>query len=558
MPRSALIFLSLSNPWTSAANTEDLTAVTHHPTPTERSNPDAVRLREAGLADYQQGRLADAAVHYKELTELLWSDQETRRKVKSDHVSTERAKPPKANPVAPSYRANANFDRAPVELPTAPNQAHAKTSADGVLHSLGQHLYKGQNADRDHLMDHLTAPPSKSALRAAKTPASQTSAADAELKALRTRAKAAATRAPSALAGEPPATERANGAKSTTAPRGKPFRSGLPPYALVLSGAVSRVANRTMEQSKLFYRSIYNLREPTTTGDGYVSPSSEALGAFVPLRLSAASLRRHVIEHNGGAALWDVFAHSWNPELAADIRRYFSPFDAKFEENGPVELRERPLYSEGAQWSQISWAISRSRAIGLMQRQAIRRGAVYERVVFMRYDVLLVKDFTLASMPTSTRIVSVGHISGDLHFVAQPSGSDCVDAFMRLPELIKTSKDPIVRNTVTGDIIPRALRLGGCQCKNDDVQQWVDEEVLRKVPMGLIACRGLDKLRSDYGLRPDEWASLRLECCDGGDSCTGSRAAAKIKVVGRCPCGCTPPALEKGLCRKLDDPVWLQ
>ena len=265
-----------------------------------------------------------------------------------------------------------------------------------------------------------------------------------------------------------------------------------PQFALVLSGAVSRLNERTASPTL-----------PGGVSDSLFSVNSaaalyDAAHDVVPLHVSAAGIHRHVVLHNGGDEDWDVFAHSWNPELEMSIRRHFGPLcAATFEDNRPVERNERHTFPHGALWSQVSWAISRATATELMLRHATRRGQDYARVLFMRFDVLITKDVDLPSLPPLPDVVYVGHETGDLHFLTASSSSACVRTLRDLPSIVRNSSDTLISGVATGMWIPRALYLAGhCRVVVDPVAQWRDEEVLRKLRTGPIPVRPPTPLHS--------------------------------------------------------------
>ena len=352
-----------------------------------------------------------------------------------------------------------------------------------------------------------------------------------------------------------------------------------PPYAIVLSGAISKLGDRGDNP----FTSCFEDGGGNSPFDenGTASALYDHKREYVPLHVSAASIRKHVMMHNGGDSMWDIFAHSWNPELEHQIRKLFKPSRAVFEDNRQVERTQRHLYSKDSEWSQVSWSISRAAATSIMLDHAKKRGADYSRVVYLRPDVLFVRDMRLHSLPPIPDAVYAGHETGDLHFVLQPSSSVCVRTMAELPAIVRSIKTPVtredrmIRGTSAGFWIPKALERAGCRILVDThLAQWSGLEVLRKLVSGPIPCAGLERLREDYGLTPRDWEGLRPKCCDYREDACYAQAEATHFVQGAidrngsagipphsCPCGCTAAAKARGpkfgTCDLQDGPEWL-
>ena len=199
-----------------------------------------------------------------------------------------------------------------------------------------------------------------------------------------------------------------------------------PPYAIVLSGAISSSATAATTHS------LRALRTAATTSpfdeNGTASTLYDHKREYVPLHVSAASIRKHVVLHNGGDSMWDIFAHSWNPELEHQIRKLFKPSRAIFEDNRQVERSQRHLYSKDSEWSQVSWSISRAAATNIMLDHAKKRGADYSRVVYLRPDVYwfatcdctAFHPYPTRSMPATRREICILYCSRRRRFAYVP------------------------------------------------------------------------------------------------------------------------------------------
>ena len=141
-----------------------------------------------------------------------------------------------------------------------------------------------------------------------------------------------------------------------------------------------------------------------------------------------------------------------------------------------------------------------SNAAALLQHVAIcRRGVFYRRVIFVRPDVLLLKDIRLAdaAYDPHERVLHVNAMEGglgDFHFVL--SSSAAVGVIARLPE--EARRVPVIAaNAWIKPVFERA----GFSLVRDKLVPGVDEEVYRKVPFKPPMKRhGYDFFRSRYGL----------------------------------------------------------
>ena len=112
--------------------------------------------------------------------------------------------------------------------------------------------------------------------------------------------------------------DEAGGSKNTSCMSG-------PMYALVLSGGVSRLCRASRSTAPEGSSGLYN----------------EQRGRYTPLHVTAAGFGRHIIGANRGSTAFDIFIHSWHPELQQDFlaqyRRRGNVASAVFEDNVPGE-----------------------------------------------------------------------------------------------------------------------------------------------------------------------------------------------------------------------------
>jgi len=152
---------------------------------------------------------------------------------------------------------------------------------------------------------------------------------------------------------------------------------GAPRHALLLAGAVSQLHGGHYQKA----------------ADLYSASNKHVLGA--PFKICANTVKKHIIEFNGVPT--DVFQHSWNPELEGGFRAtYLAPpfntfvksYTGVFEDNRPYEAQLRPIYGAdpAADWSQVSWSVSMSRAAMMMLQHEQANNITYDRIILVRPD----------------------------------------------------------------------------------------------------------------------------------------------------------------------------
>ena len=283
-------------------------------------------------------------------------------------------------------------------------------------------------------------------------------------------------------------------------------------FALVLCGGVSllyRSAKGTMARAS---------SEAGLAANGFgvvVNSSSNPLynGGFppTPLHITLSSLRQHIIDANdrSGGGRFDLFAHSWAPNLEGAYRRHFNFTSAVFEDNRHYEEEwwaggRRGIYHNGSDWHQISYALSMSKAAQLVLDHAARMAAerpswrFYSRVVFVRADVVLTRDLTFVDRPAAARVVYVSgpyqptltwrhlsgeHFTGDIHHIF--STIEQLRLCSRLPQLLAERHEAHAMHSWMWRTLTAATRGTRTELlvQTDGFVQGWDEEVYRRLPI---------------------------------------------------------------------------
>lgn len=296
-----------------------------------------------------------------------------------------------------------------------------------------------------------------------------------------------------------------------------------PRYALVLAGAISRV---------------YHHGSSLTPQSQHIYMGKEF--PFTPVEITGAAINKHIIQANGGEASVDTFLHCWNHELESRLRAvYNTTLRADlFEDNRRVQ-RDFTLNSPHdkmkyrgrrnflrSDWRQVSWAISISRAIGLLMKHCRRTSVAssassscYDAVIVYRPDVMLIKDLNVSEIlenRAQSRNITQGKARksvfvgkwmnghGDLHLImpfsaAERFGETVID-FLRRRD-----------NARAHAWLPEIFKHLNLAVEMDDIRPGWDEEVYRKIPWAPMTCNGKEAFES-YGMTDRDWQQLgRIE-----------------------------------------------
>eukprot|EP00966_Prymnesium_polylepis_P204760 4743395-Prymnesium_polylepis.1 len=279
--------------------------------------------------------------------------------------------------------------------------------------------------------------------------------------------------------------------------------SALRPFALVLVGAVSRLALPDTSQGG------------SPVAQGQASELYKDQNPFIPLRITKAALTRHIFEPNGGRAQWDCFVHSWHPELRMDFAALYHPLAAaSFDDNRRYEREFSHARTRSSPWSQLSFGLSISLGLKLLQEYILRsrRGEPYDRIVVCRPDVFLGQDLNLSSPAFRKRermylVNRHPHRGGDFHFILDGDNAS-IWAFSQLPHAALALKLPLEHHVWIRLMLERMLP--GIVANYDNVYPGRDEECYRKLLMTALHCWvGQPGISDWYNMTSLDWANLR-------------------------------------------------
>jgi hypothetical protein len=129
----------------------------------------------------------------------------------------------------------------------------------------------------------------------------------------------------------------------------------MPTQAPEVPGNVPEPAQKTRKYALAVVGSVSHMKS-LVPGEIYDGAQG---GGYSPLRLTAGSIRQHVVAVNGGGQSFDVFIHSWHPDLRQTMVRSFTEGGgrlvwAEFENNTEYERLYAPLLAgSGKDWHQV-------------------------------------------------------------------------------------------------------------------------------------------------------------------------------------------------------------
>ena len=272
----------------------------------------------------------------------------------------------------------------------------------------------------------------------------------------------------------------------------------IPRNALLIAGAVSRLPAR---------KHATNAGQFSTAASLYDSTNRPHYSS-VPI--CAASLRKHIIEAN--PAYWDIFLHSWNPDLEHVFRKAFpNSTSMVFEDNRPYEAAFAERY-RNAKWPTVSFSISVGKvAMQMMQFQQQEMGGnEYSRVLLVRPDLLMVKSLHLNALPPGKIYCnSFGNAAGDFRFVMESK---------HVPNLVAAlspHESPSKWFVLGGHGNMRQFTLNVLRVPiTGDAQLFAgeDEDVYRKIDWGAMQCSApnwwRDFMKAEYGMKEDDWLAI--------------------------------------------------
>jgi hypothetical protein len=307
-------------------------------------------------------------------------------------------------------------------------------------------------------------------------------------------------------------------------------RDVYPRTALILNGGISRLSGSFVPNTT-DTRALQELDQEYLFGGG----------RYVPVHVTAASIRKHVISKNPGI---EVIMHSWAPELKRELLREFAPVLWAFETNpGKEYFQEVSLpgckhVEGGCPWIAVSWSYSIKVSVELMRQREIETGVQYSNVMFYRPDVLVFTDIIIPDILTDRRTVYTTNWAnercGDFHHIM---ARDVAFEFAKFYDVVTTGSKSCSVGCLDGKSSRQCFKRGyldgvGIPSQNTHVSAGIDEDVYRTMFRGQ-ACSANKHLvdLKEFGFTRDDYEDIQR---DRPESCP-----VDVAMPIPLPCSCS-------------------
>jgi hypothetical protein len=146
---------------------------------------------------------------------------------------------------------------------------------------------------------------------------------------------------------------------------------------------------------------------------GHLSNNCNMNATYVPFESVKKSIDIHLRDVNTDTN-FDVFIHSWNPDLQNDLNILYKPKDGMYEDNA---LYKNDITSNMiGTFNNTSQQLSICKSLQLMNTYANEHNIKYDYVISCRLDVLIFKDIDLKSYDASSVYVN-DNVRADFRFI---------------------------------------------------------------------------------------------------------------------------------------------
>ena len=211
---------------------------------------------------------------------------------------------------------------------------------------------------------------------------------------------------------------------------------------------------------------------------------------YVPFEAVRASLQKHLIEANPDYE-FDVFVHSWNPDLQPKFKELYAPKLTLYEDNKQYE--EDIKRNVVRNFAYTSQQMSICRSLRVMQIYAHENKVRYDKVISYRPDALLYKDMRLTKDYADDVVYVNSDVFEDFHFVMSHAAAEVFGRMYGTRLLIPQ----FVHTVMKKRIVP------------DDIKCGIDQEILRKLKVCCVDKRYHDgAFFAQYGLTAEQIAEF--------------------------------------------------
>lgn len=210
-------------------------------------------------------------------------------------------------------------------------------------------------------------------------------------------------------------------------------------------------------------------------GGRFLSPGSAHNNSpYIDYNICFNSTIKHIIKANT-CHEFDFFIHSCNIDLKDDLEKLYKPKASLFEDETPFydEILKKCKIPED--FGGISKSLSMKKSIILMESYS----KDYDLVIIYRPDILLLKDMIVEKYhPDNIYVNAFIEQRGDFHFVMS---YDNAKEFKNLYDSLDKGNFHHTHSWIKNYV----LHFMNKNLIEDDIRAGIDQEVLRKVSMGI-------------------------------------------------------------------------
>ena len=210
----------------------------------------------------------------------------------------------------------------------------------------------------------------------------------------------------------------------------------------------------------------------------FIKNSLYSPGEYDDYNLCFNTIKRHIFEANSDDYDFDIFCHSWNPDLEGEFRTLYQPKAAQFEDNRQYNDIFSKLCREAKEFSGVSKAFSMKKSIELKEAYEKENGIEYDIVFIYRYDLVLWKNITLDLYINfeETIYVNAGMDSNaDFYFIMNNETSK---EFKMLYDSIETYQNYVITHSWIKNFVVNCMKK---HLKMDKILPGKYQECIRKI-----------------------------------------------------------------------------
>lgn len=229
---------------------------------------------------------------------------------------------------------------------------------------------------------------------------------------------------------------------------------------------------------------------------------------YINYKCAYNSFKKHIIEANPSHS-FDIFIHTWHPDLEDELTSLYKPVVIKAEDNS--KYKSRILYTLALSnaskscFSIASQALSQKKVCNMAERYCNSNNFKYDIIILYRLDLLLTKNMVLENYDlNSITCNNWADYMGDFHFVMNYEN---MLKFAKLYDEFCPTLQPIVHQC-SKNYVRKYLNIPYVQ---DNINAGRDQEVVRKA-INLLENDNIDlHLLQSYGISYEEIISYNVD-----------------------------------------------